>query len=97
MKYKIKYTETFGKNIKKLKKKYPSILNDFSALIPKINKKIYKVRIPSSDMSKGKSGGFRTIYYLLDESNEIIFLTIYAKAKKDNIQANEIRSILSKM
>ncbi|CAK8725613.1 hypothetical protein KKHLCK_17175 [Candidatus Electrothrix laxa] len=59
--------------------------------------KIYKMRVPSSDQKKGKSGGFRVIYYIVLDENEIVLLTIYAKAKQSDIKDNDIRNILKKI
>jgi len=46
-------------------------------------------------MKRGKSGGFRVIYYL---SNHIVFLlTIYAKAKREEIAIKDIKEALSEL
>jgi len=58
---------------------------------------IYKVRVPSSDQQKGKSGGFRLIYYVVIDDKEIVLLTMYAKAKRSNIRKNEIQGILDQL
>ena len=55
---------------------------------------IYKIRVQSSDMKKGKRGAFRTIYYVLSELDEVILLTIYAKSRQENILAERITEIL---
>jgi len=71
---KIKVTELFKKQFKKLSKKYKNIKNDLYFFIEnfenehkkavKIKNSIYKVRIKNSDKNKGKSGGYRVYYYL---------------------------------
>ena len=107
MQHQIRVTETFQKDIKWLKKKYPNVLKDLSETlniidndtnagdrIEGLNKLIFKIRISSSDMNKGKSGGFRTIYYVITEKKEIILLTIYAKSKQENIIPSRIQEIL---
>jgi len=46
-------------------------------------------------MKRGKSGGFRVIYYL---SNHIVYLlTVYAKAKKEEIKVKEIKAALREL
>ncbi|PIU68806.1 MAG: hypothetical protein COS84_00540 [Armatimonadetes bacterium CG07_land_8_20_14_0_80_40_9] len=47
-----------------------------------------------TDMKRGKRGGFRVIYYFIDERGIIYLLTIYAKAKKETIEIREIKKIL---
>jgi mRNA-degrading endonuclease RelE of RelBE toxin-antitoxin system len=69
MTYEVQLTETFQKSIKALKKKYPKVKNDLldyiKALeedpsagdpIPGWSKEIWKVRVASSDVRKGKRG-----------------------------------------
>ena len=48
-------------------------------------------------MGKGKSGGFRIIYYLRSSDNTIYLLTIYAKAYKEDIDPVEIKALLKKI
>ncbi len=108
--YNVKTTDIFLKNIKKLSKKYRRIKKDFLPLLEELeagqfvgdpisgfDNEIYKVRVPSSDQQKGKSGGFRLIYYTVLENKEIILLTMYAKAKQSNIRKNEIQKILDQL
>ncbi len=59
-----------------------------------LGKKVYKVRLRSADIGKGKSGGYRVITYVIDEQEKIRLLTIYAKPRKANISDKEIMSIL---
>ena len=47
-------------------------------------------------MSRGKSGGFRIIYYLRNSDNTIYLLTIYAKTYKEDIAPLEIKILLKK-
>jgi mRNA-degrading endonuclease RelE of RelBE toxin-antitoxin system len=59
--------------------------------------KLYKVRVASSDQNKGKRGGFRVIYYIVSDNNEILLLTIYAKAKQVNIKDSDVRRMLEQL
>jgi hypothetical protein len=58
--------------------------------------KVLKARLASSDMRKGKGKGYRVIYYLSQKENIIYLLTIYAKAYKENISVAEIKEIISR-
>lgn len=42
----------------------------------------------------GKRGGLRIIYYVRYEPNEFWMLTVYAKAKRDNVPAHILRQLL---
>src|SRR4030066_130497 len=64
--------------------------------IPGLDGKVFKLRLASSDMGKGKSGSFRVIYYVLAPDKTIYLLTIYAKAYKENIDPIEIKALLKK-
>jgi len=49
-------------------------------------------------MKRGKSGGYRLIYYLKESnSTNIYLLTIYAKSKKENISTKDIQSLLKEL
>ena len=42
---------------------------------------------------KGKSGGFRAIYYA-QMATEVYLLTVYAKTQKENISRREVERLL---
>jgi mRNA-degrading endonuclease RelE of RelBE toxin-antitoxin system len=106
MNYKIIPTEYFKQQVLELKKVYPGIrkdLKELSAMLkenPKagkpLGKKVYKIRLKSSDIGKGKRSGYRVISYVIDELQKIRLLTIYAKPRKANISDKEILAILKK-
>jgi len=106
MNYKVKILKTAQKDVKKLYKKYKNIKYDMLSLIeilesnPKkgihLGKDFYKIRIKNSDNLKGKSGGYRVIYYLLNKNNEVWILKVYSKFDIDNISNDYIFSLLNK-
>jgi mRNA-degrading endonuclease RelE of RelBE toxin-antitoxin system len=51
------------------------------------------VRVKNSDIQKGKSSGYRMIYYLKTPT-KIILVTIYSKLEQADIAAKQIRKIL---
>ena len=59
-----------------------------------ISYSVFKLRVKNSDISKGKSGGYRLIYYC-QTAIGIILLTIYTKSKQVNITAEDIKKIIS--
>lgn len=69
-------TQRFERSVKKLKKHYPKITSDLVPAFQVIESNpqigmiipddfaIRKLRVASSDMKRGKSGGFRLLYKL---------------------------------
>ncbi|MDD5400715.1 MAG: type II toxin-antitoxin system RelE/ParE family toxin [Sulfurimonas sp.] len=107
MTYKVGLIEESKKDIKNLAKKYPLIKKDILTLIDDLEveptsigvhlgKNVYKVRLKNSSVKKGKSGGFRVIYYVVTEEFEVLILKIYSKSYIENIYDEEILNILEK-
>ena len=57
---------------------------------------LFKVRIENSDARRGKSGGYRIIYYLKTEDH-ILLVTIYSKSDKPDVPATEIRELIKRV
>ena len=102
----IKFTPEFKRNIRVLSRKYRHIREDVEPIIFELQNgqlpgdqvsgtgfTIFKVRVPNRDVQKGKSGGYRLIYYLQTGAN-IILITIYSKAEQADISASQIRRII---
>lgn len=95
----ILFSEHFKRQLKKLKKKYPHVKDDLLNMIDSFNPKneisigqsIYKIRIPSSDMQKGKSGGFRSYLYMYIKKNLLLPLCIYPKSETESITESELK------
>ncbi len=98
---------TFNRNLRTLAKKYRNIRNDIQPIIEQLEQgellgdrtsgvdyTVFKLRIRNSNIQKGKSGGYRLIYYLKTEIG-IVLLTIYAKSEQVDIAADDIRSIIA--
>ncbi|MBW4596897.1 MAG: type II toxin-antitoxin system RelE/ParE family toxin [Brasilonema angustatum HA4187-MV1] len=103
----VEVTGKFKRNLRILAKKYRSIRNDIQPIIeqlqsgelpgdqiPGVGYTIFKLRLKNSDIQKGKSGGYRLIYYL-KTSTKIILVTIYSKSEQEDIAAEEIQQILA--
>jgi mRNA-degrading endonuclease RelE of RelBE toxin-antitoxin system len=101
------YSHEFKRNVRKLIKKYPHLPEDLDEfvhrlqttghlegdLLQNVGFEVYKARIKNSDNKKGKSGGYRVIYYF--KQNEQIFLiTIYVKSEQEDVSIQKIRSII---
>jgi mRNA-degrading endonuclease RelE of RelBE toxin-antitoxin system len=93
------FSNYFKSQLKRLKKKYPNVvvdlleeLDDFDVqtCVP-IGRSIYKLRIGSTDMKKGKSGGFRSYVYLFLKGELLVPLCIYPKSETESITSNELQ------
>jgi mRNA-degrading endonuclease RelE of RelBE toxin-antitoxin system len=104
----VQYSSVFKRNIRTLVKKYRSIRSDIEPIIQQLEQgellgdqisgigyTVFKIRIKNSDNQKGKSGGYRLIYYVKTVTG-IILLTIYAKSEQVDILAEDIRNIIIK-
>ena len=52
-----------------------------------------KVRLKNSDSQRGKSGGYRLIYWIVS-TDLIILLDVYSKSDQSDIEVDEIRKII---
>jgi mRNA-degrading endonuclease RelE of RelBE toxin-antitoxin system len=96
----------FTQNTRRLKKKYRSILQDIEPTIAQLESgetpgdqvmgigyPVFKVRVKNSDAQRGKSGGYRILYYL-KTPDRILLLTLYSKSEQDDIAAEDLRKII---
>ena len=101
------YTSEFKRNIRCLAKKYRHIRADVEPVIeplhsgeilgdqiPRIEYKLYKIRVRNTDVQKGKSGGYRLIYCLCETTNQIVLVTVYSKSEQGDVSAEQIRRML---
>jgi mRNA-degrading endonuclease RelE of RelBE toxin-antitoxin system len=102
----VQFTPEFKRNLRTLAKKYRHIRDDVDPVIealqageilgdqiPGVGYTLFKVRVPNQDSARGKSGGYRVIYYLRTSTN-IIMVTIYSKTEQADISAAQIRRIV---
>ncbi len=105
----IEFTPEFKRNLRLLARKYRHIRSDVEPLLTKLQTGetpgdqvpgtghlIFKVRVKNSDLQRGKSGGYRVIYYLVTEER-IILVTMYSKTEQSDISVKQIRQIIEQM
>lgn len=103
----IKVTREFQRKARFLAKKYRHIQTDLEPILEKLRlgemlgdqisglkSIVYKLRIKNSDIQKGKSGGYRLIYWL-QTAKSIVLLDIYSKSEKDNVDVQTIQQIIT--
>ena len=100
------FTPEFKRNLRQLAKKYRHIRSDVQPVItqleagerpgdqvPATGYTIFKVRVRNSDIGKGKSSGYRLIWYLVTQ-HRVVLVTIYSKLDQTDISAEQIRQIV---
>jgi mRNA-degrading endonuclease RelE of RelBE toxin-antitoxin system len=91
-----------------LVKKYPHLKQDINPVLVQLQQgellgdliqhicySVYKVRVKNSDNNKGKSAGYRMIYYVKQQDN-IVLLSLYVKSEQGDISAADIQAIIDK-
>jgi len=104
MTYKIIAIPNFNRQLKKLRKKYPSIKSDFAILIESLTEKPkqgvalgnqnYKIRMSIASKGKGKSGGARVITHIYLSKSTVYLLSIYDKSARETISDKDLRDLL---
>jgi hypothetical protein len=100
--YKIYFPDCFKKQLKRLKKKFPSVKSDILNAFEnfdiktsiKLGHKLYKIRIKSSDSKSGKRGSFRVIVLLKRVKNLLIPIAIFHKSDKENLTQSEVEKYI---
>ena len=104
----INFSKRFLKDLKHLNKKHSLVRRDVDDLIARLQANeipgdrlqgtgdytVYKVRLKMSGSVKGKSAGYRVIYWLQSVSGAVL-LTIYATGEQADISSEEINMIIS--
>lgn len=93
----------------RLSKKYRHLADDLSPLADQLQRgetpgdqiqgtgyTVYKVRLRNRDSRRGKSGGYRVVYYLY--TPEFIYLiAIYVKSEREDISKDEIHDLVEEV
>jgi mRNA-degrading endonuclease RelE of RelBE toxin-antitoxin system len=102
----IKLTPEFQRAIRLLAKRYRKIRLDLAETLQQlqtgnflgdqiqgIGYPVLKVRIKNTDSQRGKSGGYRLIYWIQSPAS-VVLLDIYSKSDQENADADEIQRIV---
>ena len=96
----------FRKQLKQLANQFPAVLKESKTLIqqlknderpgdliPNVGYDVYKVRLANPSARRGKSGGFRIIYYARLEDH-VVLLFMYSKTEQSDVRPDQIRRVL---
>lgn len=92
----------FKKQLKQLSKKYRNLKDEVILTLKSFEKikeqslgnNLYKIRVRSKDIKRGKNKSFRLIVYIVEVQNYIIPITIYYKGDKTGVTTKEINDHL---
>ena len=97
----------FTRDLRDLSKHYRKIRSDLQPLIDRLlegetpgdriqgtQSIVFKIRLKNSDIQKGKSGGYRVVYYL-KSLDKILLITIYSKSDRDDIELDTLIAIIT--
>jgi len=103
------YGEGFKRQLKRLSRRYRQIKKDLKPVIdalqndetpgdqiPRTDHVLYKVRAKNSDANRGKSGGYRVIYYL-KTNTRCTLVTIYSKSDQEDIDPDVLDRLISEI
>ncbi|MCC6803460.1 MAG: type II toxin-antitoxin system RelE/ParE family toxin [Anaerolineae bacterium] len=106
------YADEFLRAARRLQKRYPHVMDDAETLADRLAAgerpgdrlqglayKAYKVRIKNRDAQRGKSGGYRVVYYLeiveQDGGPRVVLVTIYSKSDQRDIPTETLRRLIA--
>lgn len=98
---------TFKRQLRRLSKKYPSILADIAVLgaqlqahpttgVP-LGRDCYKIRLSISSKKAGKKGGARVLTCIKIEQDTLYFLRIFDKSEQSTITDTQLTDILKEL
>ncbi len=103
-------SRTFVKQVKRLAKRYRSIVQDLQRLEEELKanplagtdlgNNLRKVRMSITAKGKGKSGGARVITHtaiISVEEGEITLLTIYDKSEQENLSDKDLMELVAEL
>jgi mRNA-degrading endonuclease RelE of RelBE toxin-antitoxin system len=110
MHYRIVLTRPFKGSVKKLTKRYSHVKEDVRTAVEVLlqtpslgvvipgGSGVRKLRVRNTDLQKGKSAGYRLLYYVVDEPTGIIYLLLlYAKSDRSDITRRELEELLNEL
>jgi mRNA-degrading endonuclease RelE of RelBE toxin-antitoxin system len=92
----------FKKSLKPLVRKFPSLKETVVVFLEtfdekkciKLQEELYKARLRTSDLSRGKNKSFRIIIQVIKSRELIVPIKIYFKSQKQNITLKEVNKDL---
>ena len=106
----VRTTEDFDKQVARLARKFPTVLDEVAAFISRLKSAdiaqlpgrrvrrlgytVYKERLPNRSARRGKSGGFR-VYYWVPGQDHLVLIAICSKTEQEGIVESELRRMIT--
>ena len=110
MSYNIVLTPSFKHSVRKLQKRFRHVKDDVRVAIqvllqtPRLGvvipggSGVRKLRVRNTDLTKGKRGGYRLLYYVEDQPVPTIYLLLlYAKSDREDVTRQELKRLLDEL
>lgn len=110
MSYEVVFSQSFRQSVKRLRKRFRHVKDDINLAIKVLlqnpglgvlipgGSAIRKLRVNNSDLTKGKSGGYRLLYHVQDEPVPTLrLLLMYAKSDKESVTRQELQQLLNEL
>ncbi len=110
MSYKVILTRSFKSSVERLVKRFPHVKEDVRIAIqtliqtPRLGvvipggEGVRKLRVRNTDLSKGKSSGYRLLYYIEDQPEQTLYLLLlYAKSDQADTTRHELQQLLDEL
>ena len=103
--------DRFDRQARRLRRRYRLVDLDIDRLIAELGHgvrpqderlqnmggmRVFKARLRNTSAQRGKRGGFRVIYRVMDDGTIILLLLIWSKTDISNVPDSEIRRVASK-
>ncbi len=106
----VRTTEDFGKQVARLARKFPTVLDAVAAFISRLQNDdltqlpgrrirrigytVYKERLPNRSARRGKRGGFR-VYYWVRARDYLVLVAICSKTEQEGFIESELRRMIA--
>ncbi len=110
MGYRIVLATSFKRCVKRLKRRFPHVSDDVRAAVQQLLENprkgvvipggsgARKERVVNTNLDKGKSGGYRLIYWVEEQPAPTIYLLLlYAKSDRDDVTRRELEQLLNEL
>ena len=105
----VEYGRSFKRQLKRLARRYRRIKSDLEPILEALNAgetpgdqmtghgyTLYKVRAANSDSQRGKSGGYRVVYYLKTDTR-CVLVTVYSKSEQEDIAPDALDRLMNEV
>lgn len=100
--YQVIILSCFRKQLKNYAKKYRCLKNEIISVLENFNKRqticlgnnLYKIRLKTKDIPKGKNKSFRLIILIVEVEKFIVPIVLYFKGDRANMSKKEINNQL---